>query len=133
MPGRLTPPAIWVIKRGCCRCIGISPWLSPTSSQPMEVSSRFSHTIGPGVLIAVAIAFGLTIATKHTEAHTPVTSKYDYNRDVFPLLRDHCASCHVPCGPAPMSLIADKDAMTWAQSIADALTCGPMTPWPAHR
>jgi hypothetical protein len=96
----------------------------------MEVSSRFSRTIGPGVLIAVAIAFGLTIATRHTEAHTPVTSKYDYNRDVFPLLQDHCASCHVPGGPAPMSLMTYKDAMPWAQSIRDELTSGRMPPWP---
>jgi hypothetical protein len=96
----------------------------------MEAGSRFSRAIGPCVLIGVALAFGLTIATQHTDAHTPVTSKYDYNRDVFPLLRDHCAGCHVPGGPAPMSLMTYKDAMPWAQSIRDELTAGRMPPWP---
>src|SRR5260370_38528333 len=80
--------------------------------------------------MAGAIAFGLTITIKHTEAHTPVTSKYDYNRDVFPLLRDHCARCHVPGGPAPMSLMTYKDAVPWAESIRDEITSGRMPPWP---
>ena len=96
----------------------------------MEPTSRLSRTVGTRVFIAVMIALGLSIATWHTEAHTPVTSKYDYNRDVFPLLRDHCAGCHVPGGPAPMSLMAYKDAMPWAQSIRDELTAGRMPPWP---
>jgi len=96
----------------------------------MEVTSRLSRTVGTHVFIAVMIALGLSIATRHTEAHTPVTSKYDYNRDVFPLLRDHCVGCHVPGGPAPMSLMTYKDAMPWAQSIRDELTAGRMPPWP---
>lgn len=95
----------------------------------MEAAKKFARAIGPGVFIAFAIAFGLTIATQHTAAHTPVTSKYDYNRDVFPLLRDHCAACHVPGGAGPMSLVAYKDAMPWAQSIRDELTSGRMPPW----
>ena len=72
----------------------------------------------------------LVIGTQHTDAHTPVTSKYDYNKDVFPLLRDHCALCHVPDGPAPMSLMTYGAAMPWAQSIRDELTAGRMPPWP---
>jgi mono/diheme cytochrome c family protein len=96
----------------------------------MKSGKQFERAIGPYVFIAVAVAFGLTIATQYTDAHTPVTSKYDYNRDVFPLLRDHCAACHVAGGPAPMSLVAYKDAVPWAQSIRDELTAGRMPPWP---
>lgn len=96
----------------------------------MEVGKRFKRVIGSCVVIALAIAFFLVVATEHTIAHTPVTSKYDYNRDVFPLLRDHCASCHVPDGPAPMSLMTYSAAMPWAQSIRDELTAGRMPPWP---
>lgn len=96
----------------------------------MEAGKQFARAIGPYVFIAFAIAFGLTIATQHTDAHVPVTSKYDYNRDVFPVLRDHCAACHVPGGSAPMSLMTYKDAMPWGQSIRDELTAGRMPPWP---
>ena len=96
----------------------------------MKSGKQFKRAIGPYLFIAVAVTWGLTIATQHTDAHTPVTSKYDYNRDVFPLIRDHCAACHVPGGPAPMSLVTYKDAMPWAQSIRDELTAGRMPPWP---
>lgn len=96
----------------------------------MEAGKKFARAIGPYVFIAFVIAFALTIATQHTDAHVPVTSKYDYNRDVFPLLRDHCAACHVAGGAAPMSLMTYKDAMPWGQSIRDELTAGRMPPWP---
>ena len=66
----------------------------------------------------------------HGEAHKPVTSKYDYNRDVFPLLRDNCGRCHVDGGVAPMSLLTYKEAVPWAESIRDELTAGRMPPWP---
>jgi mono/diheme cytochrome c family protein len=96
----------------------------------MEAGKQFGRLIGPCAVIALAIVFYLMIATQHTDAHTPVTSKYDYNRDVFPRLRDHCAGCHVPDGPAPMSLMTFSAAMPWAQSIRDELTAGRMPPWP---
>ena len=95
----------------------------------MESGKQFARAIGPYLFMAVATALGLTVTTQHTDAHTPVTSKYDYNRDVFPLLRDHCAACHVAGGAAPMSLLTYKDAMPWAQSIRDELTAGRMPPW----
>jgi hypothetical protein len=70
------------------------------------------------------------VLPQHTDAHKPVTSKYDYNRDVFPLLRDHCASCHVEGGPGPMSLMTYGEAVPWAESIRDEVTAGRMPPWP---
>lgn len=82
------------------------------------------------VLIALGGIFFLVGTGQHTAAHTPVTSKYDYNKDIFPLLRDHCGSCHVSGGPAPMSLMTFTDAMPWAQAIRDELTAGRMPPWP---
>jgi hypothetical protein len=96
----------------------------------MEAARQFKRLIGPCVVIALAIVFSLVVATEHTDAHTPVTSKYDYNKDVFPRLRDHCAGCHVPGGPAPMALTTYGAAMPWAQSIRDELTAGRMPPWP---
>ena len=63
-------------------------------------------------------------------AHKPVTSKYDYDRDVFPILRARCSQCHVRGGPAPMSLMTYKDAVSWAESIRVELTTGRMPPWP---
>jgi hypothetical protein len=103
---------------------------SQRSNRFMPAGKQFARAIWPYLFAAVVIAFGLTIATQHSDAHVPVTSKYDYNRDVFPLVRDHCGSCHVAGGSAPMSLMTYKDAMPWAQSIRDELTAGRMPPWP---
>ncbi|OLE87798.1 MAG: hypothetical protein AUG08_10925 [Acidobacteria bacterium 13_1_20CM_2_55_15] len=78
----------------------------------------------------LAIVFLLLVGGGHTSAHKPVTSKYDYNRDVFPLLREHCGRCHVKGGPGPMSLMTYADAVPWAVSIRDELSAGRMPPWP---
>lgn len=96
----------------------------------MELARRSSGAAKLCVLIALAAIFFFLVADQRTDAHKPVTSKYDYNRDVFPLLRDHCGECHVPGGSAPMSLMTYKDAVPWAESIRDELTAGRMPPWP---
>jgi len=84
-----------------------------------------------GWVIAVCVSTALAFAGRSiVEAHKPVTSKYDYNRDVFPLFREHCGSCHVNGGVAPMSLMTYKDAVPWAESIREELTAGRMPPWP---
>src|SRR5262245_33985059 len=81
-------------------------------------------------VIALAIVFLLLLGGGHTSAHKPVTSKYDYNRDGFPLLREHCGRCHVKGGPGPMSLMTYADAVPWAVSVRDELSAGRMPPWP---
>lgn len=95
----------------------------------MELGRRFHQRIRPYVASFLASCLFLGVAV-HTDAHKPVTSKYDYNRDVFPLLRDHCGACHVEGGPAPMSLMTYKNAMPWAEAIRDEVTAGRMPPWP---
>ena len=72
-----------------------------------------------------AAAFLVTLGVRTGEAHKPVTSKYDYNKDVFPLLREHCARCHVQGGPGPMSLMTYTEAVPWAVSIRDELSDRP--------
>src|ERR1700681_1016962 len=107
-------PAIWAAGSGCCRCVGISPRRSLIFSRLMQFLKQFRRAAGPYVAVAFAGALLLVVAAEHTDAHKPVTSKYDYNRDVFPLLQDHCASCHVQGGPAPMSLMTYDAAVPWA-------------------
>jgi hypothetical protein len=88
-----------------------------------------ARTLMRALLVAVSIAyFGLTV-----DAHKPVTSPYTYNEHVFPILRDHCGSCHVEGGAAPMSLLAYTDssggAYAWAQAIREMLVSEAMPPW----
>jgi hypothetical protein len=69
------------------------------------------------------------IGTHPVEAHKPITSKYTYTEDVFPIFNERCGRCHVAGGVAPMSLLTYKDAFPWAESIRVELTAAHMPPW----
>src|SRR3954447_9387612 len=88
------------------------------------VTARFACT-------SIVIAIALISAMRIGEAHKAITSKYTYNDDVFPILRDRCSRCHVPGGVAPMSLTTYDDAFPWAESIRAELVAGHMPPWNA--
>ena len=79
------------------------------------------------VVAAAAVAAWTTI---HVQAHKPITSRYTFNKDVLPIVREHCAPCHVGGGIAPMSLMTAADATPWAESIRVELVAGHMPPWP---
>jgi hypothetical protein len=75
----------------------------------------------------------LILSTQVGRTHTPIRSKYTYNDDVFPILQARCASCHVPGGVAPMSLMTYRDAVPWAESLRIELISGHMPPWYAEQ
>jgi hypothetical protein len=79
---------------------------------------------------AVAVA---VIATATIDAHKGITSKFTYNDDVYPILRDKCGQCHAEGGPAPMSLLKYSidagGAAAWAESIRENLVSEAMPPW----
>ena len=83
------------------------------------------------VAFAALILAAAALMTAPGEAHKAVTSKYTYNDDVFPILRDRCGRCHVTGGVAPMSLTTYDDAFPWAESIRAELIAGHMPPWNA--
>jgi hypothetical protein len=63
------------------------------------------------------------------QAHKAITSPYNYNQHIFPILRDRCSACHFEGGPTPMSLMSHKDAVPWAQSMTEHLIGERMPPW----
>ena len=56
---------------------------------------------------------------------------YTYTRDIAPLLRRHCQTCHRPGDIAPFSLTTYKDAVGWADTIREVVSEGRMPPWHA--
>ena len=81
-------------------------------------------------LSASALVLALVALTAPgTQAHKPITSKYTYNGDVLPIVRDRCARCHVAGGAAPMSLLSYKESVPWAESIREELIAERMPPW----
>src|SRR5580765_7293501 len=87
-----------------------------------------SATLSAALAIAIAV-----IATATIDAHKGITSKYTYNDDVYPILRDKCGRCHSQGGPAPMSLLRFSidagGAAAWAESIRENLVAEAMPPW----
>jgi hypothetical protein len=94
--------------------------------RPLAKLSTFSR------LSLFMLAAMLLAAITTVDAHKAITSKYTYNDDVFPILRDKCGSCHTDGGPAPMSLLTYNEnggAMAWAESIREMLISEAMPPW----
>src|SRR5580765_3206693 len=79
-----------------------------------------------GGMVAALLAVA---AIAPVNAHKPVTSKYTFSEDVYPIVKDRCGGCHVTGGIAPMSLLTYEDARPWAESIRLELTSGHMPPW----
>ena len=91
-----------------------------------------ARSLNVGLAAAVGTAGAIVMATllsPVTEAHKAITSPYNYNDHVFPILRERCSQCHFEGGPTPMSLMTYKDAIPWAESIREQLVGEKMPPW----
>ena len=60
-------------------------------------------------------------------AEAPVT----FHKNVEPILRARCQTCHRPGEAAPMSLLTYNDARPWAKAIKQAVVTKKMPPWMA--
>jgi hypothetical protein len=90
------------------------------------------RSLNVGLAAAVGTAGAIVMATllsPVTEAHKAITSPYNYNDHVYPILRERCSRCHFDGGPTPMSLMSYKDAIPWAESIREQLVGEKMPPW----
>lgn len=52
-----------------------------------------------------------------------------FNRDVLPILQEHCQQCHRSGEIAPMSLLTYSEARPWAKAIKSAVLSQKMPPW----
>lgn len=52
-----------------------------------------------------------------------------FNKEVLPILQNHCQDCHRPGEAAPMSLMTYQDARPWAKAIREAVVTRKMPPW----
>jgi hypothetical protein len=83
---------------------------------------------GLGVVMAAALA-----ATGSLLAHDPITTKVSWDREIAPIVQARCLSCHVPGGPAPMSLATYAEARPWARAIREEVLARRMPKWPVVR
>src|SRR5437870_11860006 len=83
-------------------------------------------------IACATVLAGLILGATCGDAHKPITSKYTYADDVFPIFRDRCGACHVVGGAAPMSLPTYQDAVPCAVAIRAELIAAYMPPWVAE-
>ena len=98
--------------------------MTPPARQASARTRRRIHAIHAAAAMAL-----VALATAAGEAHKNITSPFTFNDDVLPIVKSRCASCHVPGGAAPMSLLTHADSEPWAESIRLELVAGHMPPW----
>lgn len=76
------------------------------------------------MIVASRMAAGATVFQNGSEP-TSVT----YNRDIAPVVSEHCAVCHHPGGPAPFSLVTYDQVRARAREIVKVTSDRYMPPW----
>jgi mono/diheme cytochrome c family protein len=82
------------------------------------------------VRVVAAVVMVVFVASKAFGAEAtaaPVT----FNKDIAPIVFEHCASCHRPGEVAPFPLLTYKEARKHASEIADLTQSRQMPPWKA--
>src|SRR5580704_12486344 len=64
-----------------------------------------------------------------TKASAPARNSVTYTKDIVPLLRKHCVTCHQPGTEAPFSLLTYEDAKKQGQAMAEVVGDQAMPPW----
>ena len=73
--------------------------------------------------LAVAF-FTASVTASLALAQTPT-----FQKDIAPILQEHCQSCHRSGEIAPMPLLTYSDARPWAKAIKTAVLARKMPPW----
>src|SRR5829696_1461966 len=75
-----------------------------------EVAQQLGLWAATAAVIAVAARVG---------AHDPITTKVTWEREIAPIFRARCLSCHSPEGRAQMPLTTYAEARPWARAIRE--------------
>ena len=78
--------------------------------------------------MAFAGAVLLTLTLKAT-AQSSQPAGVEFNRDIAPIIFEHCAGCHRPGGSAPFSLLGYDDVRSRARQVVAAVGTRVMPPW----
>jgi mono/diheme cytochrome c family protein len=90
---------------------------------------------GPVKTLAACIVgvFALC-AAQDISAHDRITTKVSWDREIAPIFRARCVSCHRGDGPSPsIPLTTYKEARPWAAAIKEEVLMRRMPKWAAAR
>jgi len=88
----------------------------------MKAKSRISEICSLSAIIFAA----LLLAPPEGAAQT---SDITFTKDVAPILRNSCQTCHREGSIAPMSLLTYEETRPWARAIKDKVQARTMPPW----
>ncbi len=90
-----------------------------------------TESAGHGVGIAIIVVVMTAVAWQGgcTDNPAPADHPVTFNKDIAPILFEHCAACHRPGESAPFSLMTYRDAVKRADQIADVTSKRFMPPW----
>jgi len=89
------------------------------------------------LVASVAASAGITamIAAEGGDTKATTAGEITFNRDLAPVIFNHCAPCHRPGGTGPFSLLRYADARKHAKEMAEVTVKRLMPPWlpePGH-
>ncbi len=111
------------------------PMLAGLFEGPIRGGARYapaSTGTVVGLLVATSLAASAEPAPTQRRAIRPAADAaraITFNRDIAPLVFEHCATCHRPGTAAPFSLLTYRDARPWARAIKQATLSRSMPPW----
>ena len=92
------------------------------NSSPVLLASCFSLLLISGSLISGSLA-----------AHDRITTKVTWEREIAPIVRARCVTCHSASGRGPMPLTTYEEARPWAKAIKEEALARRMPKWPVVR
>jgi Flp pilus assembly protein TadD/mono/diheme cytochrome c family protein len=82
----------------------------------------------PATLLGTAALFTLLAQLPHAHVRA-ATAPITFNRQIAPIVYNHCSSCHHPGGSGPFSLLSYTDAKRWGTTIQTVTQTRYMPPW----
>ena len=97
------------------------------NSSPVLLTSCLSLLLISGSLISGSLISG------PLAAHDRITTKVTWEREIAPIVRARCVTCHTASGRGPMPLTTYEEARPWAKAIKDEVLARRMPKWPVVR
>ncbi|MEY2427568.1 MAG: hypothetical protein QOJ40_453, partial [Verrucomicrobiota bacterium] len=82
----------------------------------------------PRIVLTIALSSGLCSAA-FGQTNAPLKQVLTFNKDVAPIIFEHCAGCHRPSQPGPFNLLTYQDVKKHAKQVADVVGRRYMPPW----
>lgn len=83
----------------------------------------------PDCRAVLAVVSGIWILPPRSSAATVPT----FNRDIAPIVFEHCSPCHRPGQSGPFALLSFADVQKRRKQVLDVVHSGFMPPWPPSR